>query len=388
MKIGITGWYGWHNLGDEMLLNSVVTFFGKSKFVAFVDNDVAQKNVEEMHKIEAARLKEIPNYDLDCLVFAGGDVLHNLMVEWYFPKKLVNKIKCPIIMLSVGVPFGEGYTFLSKVIGWFVKKLSFVSFRDGYSKKIFSDAYPEKRSFLLPDLNFLIEKQDLKRKEKRVALQYVEIPESYSQITPYNFNALTRRVFALLYKDLLAKGFDPTFLVFNPKEIKSLKESLPEGCEKVICYSDTSTAVKEIASSSMLIGQRLHSCVMALTQYTPFTAYRYQGKINGVIEMVTKNRVVYPKETLTTNDLYPSREFSNNEKENVITIKSYLKTSLEEIQKSIASSNLENLILPSFPFEEEISEKYKFSKIKHKPKILRDLWLWTRSKHSTIKRKL
>lgn len=380
MKIGITGWYGWQNLGDEMLLNSALTFFGKNKSVVFAVNDMAARNVEEMHGVETAKIKEILDYDLDCLIFAGGDVFHDLVVEWYFPKKLVNKIKCPLMMLSVGVPFGEGYTFLSKAIDWFVKRLSFISFRDGYSKKIFSDLWPKKRSFLLPDLNFLIEKQRLKRETKRVALQYVEIPESYFNITPPDFNALTRNVFATLYRNFRKLGFDPRFLVFNPKEIKSLRKSLPEGCEKVICYSDTSTAVREIVSSSLMIGQRLHSCVMALTQYTPFTAYRYQGKMDGVIGMIAKNRVVYPRGSLTFEDLYP-KEFSSDERLEVDTIKSYLKDSLEKIRRSIGDpNNLENLVLPIFPFEEKISEQYKFSKIKHRPKPLRDLWLWIRSR--------
>jgi polysaccharide pyruvyl transferase WcaK-like protein len=118
VRYGITGWYGHKNVGDEILLKCALDYFGRKQAVVFATNSLAAENVRVSHGVKAFDVQSIPEHDLDFLLFAGGDVLHNLVVEWYFPKSLMEKIQCPILMLSVGIPFGEGRTPLSKTIDY------------------------------------------------------------------------------------------------------------------------------------------------------------------------------------------------------------------------------------------------------------------------------
>lgn len=375
MRYGVIGWYGHKNLGDEILLNCILDCFGRRQAIVFTTDPMGVKAVKENHGVESSKIQTIPEHDIDFLMFGGGDVFHNLTVEWYFPKSLIDKIQCPILMLSVGVPFGEGHSPLSKSIDHFVKRVDFIGFRDAYSQKIFSDLW-DKDSFLLPDLAFLVKKQSVKRRSG-VVLQVRKVPKSYSSITPKNFNQIARKQFAELDSKLREKGLNPKFLVFNPKDT----EVLPDNCESISCFDNVSLAIKEISSSEALIGTSLHSCIIALTQDTPFKAYRYQGKIDAVVGMIcNRNQIIYPKNILEFDAFYPVEELSNEERKNVSLIRSYLKSSLNIIRKAAMSKDFRNINLPEFPIPQHVSETYQFSEFVHKPKFLRDLrdWFYSR----------
>lgn len=371
MKYGVVGWYGHQNLGDEILLKCILDHFGRKQATIFATNSVAAKAIKHIHSVESSAIKSIPEHDIDFLMFGGGDVFHNLTLEWYFPSSLMEKIHCPILMLSVGVPFGEGHTPLSKSMDRFVKKITLIGFRDAHSQKIFSDLWA-KNSFLLPDLGFLLEKQNAK-KENGVALQVCKVPGSYRSITPMNFNKIAHEQFIQLNSQLREMGLNPKFLLFNPRD----SEILPDNCKSTNCFDDISLAIKEISSSDVLIGTKLHSCIIALTQDTPFKAYRYQGKIDGVIGMVcNRDRIIYPQRVFPFDDFYPIEELSTKEKMNVRSIKQYLKNSLHIIGKCAMSGDFDNVSLPEFPISQKVSETYQFSELGHKPRFLRELRNW------------
>lgn len=375
MRYGVIGWYGHQNLGDEVLLKCILDFMERKQAIVFTTNSTAAKAVTEIHKVESFNIRTIPEHDIDFLIFGGGDVFHNLTIEWYFPRSLMDTIQCPILMLSVGVPFGEGRAPLSKSIDRFVRRIDFIGFRDAYSRKIFSDLW-DKKAFLLPDLAFLQEKRNAERKND-VLLQVREVPKSYYPITPTNFNKIACRQFAELNSKLRDMGLGTKFLVFNPRDTVVL----PEDCESINCFDDVSLATKEISSSEALIGTSLHSSIIALTQGTPFKAYRYQGKIDGVLSMVChRNRILYPRGVYPFDDLYPIEKFSVEERKNLKSITDYLKNSLDVIRKCALSGDVTDIDLPEFPMPQDISETYEFYGLGHKPTFLRGLRDWFYSK--------
>ncbi len=371
MRYGIVGWYGHQNVGDEILLKSALERFGKRQAIVFTTDLSAADTVKEVHDVEAFDMKSIPEHDLDFLMFAGGDVFHNLTVEWYFPKSMMEKIRFPILMLSVGVPFGEGRTALSKSIDYFVKRLDFISFRCAYSQKIFSDLW-KKRSFLLPDLAFSIKKQSIKKKEQ-IALQVRKVPKSYHPITPQNFDKIACRQFAELTSKFHEMKIPFRILVFEPHKL--LIDNYEN--EYIECFNDISLTIKEISSSAALIGTRLHACIIALTQNTPIKAYRYQGKIESVIGMLcNRERIIYPKGVLPFDRFYPIAELSPIERKNVDVIQQYLERSLDIIGKAAVNNDLKDLSLPKFPLSLSVHDTFNFSRLRHKPKFLRDIRAW------------
>ncbi|UCD96361.1 MAG: polysaccharide pyruvyl transferase family protein [Candidatus Bathyarchaeota archaeon] len=373
MKYGIVGWYGRKNLGDELLLKCLTDFFGRKQAIVFTTSASSAEVVKKNHNLKAFEMTSLSEHDIDFLIFGGGDVFHDLTAEWYFPESLMDKIECPILMLSVGIPFGEGHSTISRSIDRFVDSVCFVSFRDAYSRKIFSDLWSEKASYILPDLGFLIEKQQAQRKNG-VVLQVRAIPKSYRPITPKNFQRIAFNQFTYLNSEFKKRNLSPKFLLFNPKDSRML----PNDCISIDCFSDSkySRAIAEICSSEALIGTSLHSSMIALTQGTPFRAYRYQGKIDGVIGMICKERVVYPSKVFPFKDLYPIDEFTYEEKKHVNLIKQYLKESLDIIKRHAINRDFQGIVLPEFPIEESVSESYGYAKLGHKPKILRDLRNW------------
>jgi hypothetical protein len=223
---------------------------------------------------------------------------------------------------------------------------------------------------MLPDLAFLLKKESVKKKDQ-VALQIHKVPRSYRSITPPDFNVIAREQFGLLASSLRDKGVPYRFLVFNPGSRLLLDNEERNYLE---CFEDVSVAVREIASSKALIGTRLHSSIVALTQGTPFRAFQYQGKVRGVIGMVcNQDRIIYPKDVLPLESFYPVEEFSSVEKKNLEIIRKYLTTSLDIIRKAAVRNDLKEISLPKFPLPRTVHKTYEFASLNHKPRFLRDL---------------
>jgi polysaccharide pyruvyl transferase WcaK-like protein len=339
VKIGITGWYGKHNLGDELLKRNIQKFY---------------KN----HTVKVLEPNQIENADIDLLVFGGGAILHDLYITRYHPRKIMDKISCPILMLGVSIPYGNKKTVISHKIDYFIKKIDFLGFRDPISKSIFTNLW-NKSSYILPDLGFLTAPKISITKHK-VSLQIRKVPKSYRDLIPSNFNKIAKKQFARLYNYFTKLGYDTSFLLFHPSD----KNMIPKKSNFIACYDDIDQAINEIACSEFCIGSKLHFNIIALTQNVPVKCYYYIGKIEGVLSsIVNSKRIVYPEKIFPSNIFVP-RALNAEEIGRLKTTQSYLRESLNLIIRG-------DYHLPKFPFTKSVNETYVSTNLHVAPKILK-----------------
>jgi len=338
--IGVTGYYGYGNVGDDLLLRHSLEFFGPRNVVVYVPAEKAAGNVRAQFDCSVSTIKFLPadSKQLDLLVFGGGGVLHDSAMLNLWPKRIIEQVKCLIALLGVGTPHGEGFMLASHKIDYIVDKACFVGLRDFESKAIFEQLW-DKTCFLFPDLAFLNERLEVERSVD-LLLQFKGVSSDFRRLSPKNFESIAQRQLKVLNGEMFPWA--------------------TANCEN---------AVKAVASACACVGVSLHFGLLALTQGKPFKMLQYQGKVPGVLGLVVDDsRIVYPSKVYNVEELLPVPDFSERELDRLALIKDYLKACLRRI-KSFKFDDMPNYPLPV----PEIKTRYKFGGVKPKPKILRDL---------------
>lgn len=240
IRIGATGYFNQGNLGDNLILTNFKKLYKENQITIFTPQESEQ----------------IPDSEIDVLYFAGGGLLTDLYIKKYYPKKLMDKIKIPIIILSAGIPHGQGYTMISKRIGYFINKMSFIGLRDTQSQEILKQLFNRESNFV-PDLAYLTPSLNLKKTNDPILQQKKRICTEFKKLTP------------------------PNYL----ENVKELYSKLPY---KIMSWdSNPQKAIREIAQTKLLICNSLHAGIIAYTQNTPFLIIPYQDKCYDALFLTT-----------------------------------------------------------------------------------------------------
>ncbi len=338
--IGVTGYYGYGNVGDDMLLRNLLKFFGTRKVVVYSPAEKAGGNLRAHFDCLVSTTQFLPkdSEQLDLLVFGGGGVLHDSAMLNLWPKRIIEQVKCPIALLGLGIPHGENLTLATHKIDYIVDKACFVGLRDFKSKAIFKQLW-NKPCFLFPDLALLTERLEVQRSDN-LLLQFKGVSSDFRRLSPKHFDSIAKRQLSMLNGEML------------PWKTAT--------CEQ---------ALKAAASAGACVGVSMHFGLLALTQHTPFKMLQYQGKVRSVLGLVVDDsRIVYPSKVYNAEELLPIPDFSKHELDRFVLIKDYLKNCLRKIKSSKFDS------MPNYPLPiPQINTLFKYGGVKPKPKFLRDL---------------
>lgn len=338
--IGVTGYYGYGNVGDDILLRNLLNFFGNHKVVVYAPSKVAAENIRTQFGCLVSAIHSLPREteQLDLLIFGGGGVLHDSAMLNLWPKNIIEQVKCPIALLGLGIPHGEKLTLATHKIDYLVDKACFVGLRDFESEAIFKQLW-NKPCFLFPDLAFLTERVEVKR-TGGLLMQYKGISSDFRRLSPKRFDPIAKRQLRILGGEMF------------PWKTATCKEAL-----------------EAVASAGACVGVSLHFGLLALTQRTPFKMVQYQGKVRSVLGIVVdESRIVYPNRVYDSKEFLPVPDFSKYELERFVLIQDYLTSCLSRI-KSFKFDDL-----PDYPLQKpQIKTRFNYGGVKPKPKILRDL---------------
>jgi polysaccharide pyruvyl transferase WcaK-like protein len=337
MKIGVAGFFGYGNPGDEIILQNFKELHKENQITIFPPRETYK----------------IPKSDIQVLYFPGGGIFYDKWIQNHFSKQLVKKIDIPIILLAIGIPHGEKKTLISRRISYFVKKVNFFGFRDSISKYIFQKLW-NKKACLIPDLGYLTKKYKVKRNNIILIQKKGEISSGFRTLTPPNRSIITSNLF---------------------------QKILTESNIEILEWNNFQEAIKKISQAKGLICESLHAGIIASTQNTPFSIIQYQEKIPHVLRIVSNsNRIFYPKKDLNYKEVISLLDIQNEEKVRLKKTQKYIINAAEKIFNSLQDNNLDDLkindlVIPQIKKEDYFyGRQYKklHRKIFH---FLENLWI-------------
>jgi len=308
-KILILGYYGFHNTGDEAMLNALVTSLRSYSENIYVFSGDLEYTIT-LHKIPAIKrslkfpemVKDLPRRifalkNSDLLIIGGGglfnDKWHLLpfgMFEVFFSKVFNKKI------VICGVDVGPYDSFISRLLArGFFQMVNSITVR---SKKSADELKKLKiKNYLLSlDLTFLSEEGN--KKNGKTLLENNNIPvNNLVGVSLRPFHHFSKKI------NIIAESLDlfikksGTNLLFIPfqyhRDMRICKEVISKMKQKNSAYlwdkESNFQEIKDIMSVlDFLIGMRLHSTIFSCLNKVPFFAISYRPKVKSFCEMFTE----------------------------------------------------------------------------------------------------
>jgi len=305
-RVGISGSYGGLNLGDEAILQAIVTQLRRSLPVEITVFSRDPADTQARHQVERAvavrdltRGEILPDIErLDLLILGGGGIIFDAEVKLYFREvALAQERGVPVMVYAVSAgPLHESANH--SLVRDCLNRAAAVTVRERKARKLLEEIGVTQPVEVTADPALLLEPQPLPAdalmregldgRKRLVGFSVREPGVAAPDIDEHHYHALLANA-----ADYVVHRFDAD-VVFVPMERKMLDM---QHCHAVIAqmaYAQRATVLKgEYTSGQILslvgqfefaIGMRLHFLMFAALQRVPFVALPYAGKVAGFVD--------------------------------------------------------------------------------------------------------
>ena len=297
MKVLISGYYGFYNIGDEAILKSIIEALRNedpSINIVVLSNDVEYtKSTYKVNAINRWKLNYIYKELLTCdgLISGGGslfqDVTSSRSILYYIGIIWLAKLaKKPIFIYAQGIgPIEKKNN--RKIVSRFLNKVDHITLRDEESKLLLNSIGVRKDIDIVPDpvMGFNIENYEF------------ELPEYYTNdyITVSirdweKNNSEFQKNIALTCDKIIESGMNVVFVPMHgqydetiSKQVVSLMRYNATVLSKDLTMEEKMMYIK---GAKLMIGMRLHALIFAATVGTPMIGISYDPKIDSYLNLV------------------------------------------------------------------------------------------------------
>lgn len=295
--IGATGQ---GNLGDEVIFEAIKDFFKETVYLYPIS--YAKPN-------SGSFLRKFIKRKPELIILGGGTIIKKKSNESYLALLLKFKNQFPnakLIVMGAGVAdpvLAKEIGFPTDIKAWskILNDCYFIGVRGLFSCKVLKDDWkivPQVHVLGDPVLHFAQKKLKPKVKKKRIAVNFCNILNRIygkdQKSVEYFANELIR---ALITDNWII------YLYPTAKDDIEYMESIlsQEIFDKINIYSnsgDFSGSLNFLESIDILVGQRLHSLILASLVYTPFFPIEYEAKTTDFLTSINYNKNVMRTDTL------------------------------------------------------------------------------------------
>lgn len=304
------GWFGSGNLGDEAILQGVNQIIKKklpeANLTALsINPDYTYENTGVRgEKIESPRtlLRNRERYlklfkNTDAHLLTGGTPFYDYghlsrVVHLGLPALSARKVYC----------FGVGSKPITSLQGreitrMLLKNTAIISTRDVISKQILQSLSGKlgKPINVTGDSALMLDPVKTQKENDHVLFCPRRLTENHKILFHQETDRATinriRHMQALAADRLIEEGYRVSFMPFHcvapdddREEIRVIRNLMRCEVEILPRPKDTTDALREIGSSTLVVGLRLHSLILASIQATPFVTVDYDIKIRGFME--------------------------------------------------------------------------------------------------------
>ena len=305
-KIGISGSYGGFNLGDEAILQSIITQINKSvqaEIVVFSQNPedtLKRHRVKKVVDVRNLNINEVkPEIQgLDLFILGGGGILYDAVVKDYLREvKIAKENNVPVMLYAIGAgPLNDSAA--QKMVKETLDQVDIITVRDRQSQRLLESIGVKNEIIVTADPALLIEpeeiseeviiKENLKRERKLVGISVREPGAAAPDLEEKVYHALMANA-----ADYIVDRLDADVL-FIPMEFNKQDLQHSHAVISQMLKPQNASVLKDEYSPGQLLsiighfdfalGMRLHFLIFAALQKTPFVALPYAAKVEGFLD--------------------------------------------------------------------------------------------------------
>lgn len=305
-RVGISGSYGGMNLGDEAILQSIITQLRASLpveitvFSRNAEDTKKRHNVEKVIQVrDLTRVEVRPEIQrLDLFILGGGGILFDTEAEIFLRElEVAREEGVPNMVYAVGVgPLSNEST--RKRIKNVLSNVDVITVWEREAKKTLEEIGVNREIIVTADPAFLLEPEPLPKdiseqepvckKPMLIGLSVREPGPAAPNLDPAFYHSLIANA-----ADFVISRLDAS-VVFVPMERQVLdvqnshaviSKMLRPQCAWVLKGEYTpGQLLSYMGRFDFVIGMRLHFLIFAALQGVPFVALPYASKVSGLLE--------------------------------------------------------------------------------------------------------
>ena len=308
LKMMISGYYGFNNIGDEAILTSMVNKIRakipQAEITVLTKNSSETSRNYQVKTINRMHWIKIMKYfrQADIFISGGGGLLQDstgrgFSILYYLGLILMAKIyRIPVMVYAQGIgPINKKFNKI--LIKWILNKIDLITVRDPQSKDLLKELGVKKPLiYINADPSFL-----LKKKNIDILLTNVPCLKKFIDSTEQPIVGISVREYKGIDKKFkstfsqIAEYLIQTckvkiiFIPFNTKEDASLSVEIMElikNKEQVYILKEQfepEVLLTLISKLSFMLGVRLHSIMFSCLTCTPFLAFDYDPKVKNFV---------------------------------------------------------------------------------------------------------
>jgi polysaccharide pyruvyl transferase CsaB len=304
--VGISGSYGGLNLGDEAILQSIITQLRRDLPVEITVFSRNAEDTKQRHKVERAvparrlsRSEILPEIErLDLFILGGGGILYDADAKTYLREvQLAREAGVPVMLYAIGAgPLKD--TAAQALVRDCVNEVELVTVRERRAHQVLEDAGVSREIVVTADPALLLEPEPLA--QGALAREGLEGRTNLIGMSVREPGVAAPDLDEDVYHSLLANAADfmvdrfDAHIVFVPMEHSVLDAQHSHAVISRMLRAQRATVLKSEYTSGQLLsfmghfsfalGMRLHFLIFAALQGLPFIALPYASKVTGFLE--------------------------------------------------------------------------------------------------------
>lgn len=294
MKVVISGYYGFDNIGDEAILKSIIASLKKEKTdieITVLSNN--PKHTEKNYNVKSVNRWNLPNIykellNSDGLISGGGSLLQDItssrsIVYYTSIMGLAKLAKKPIFIYAQGVgPINKKVN--RSITKHFLDKVDYISLRDEDSANLVKSIGVNKNIEVVPDPVMGLD------------IPYIEPVirnKSYIIVSVRKWNNADKgylKNIAIACDNIVKQGIDVLLLPMHgnldEETSRELSMLMNQKVEILSSNMNMEEKLKYIKSAKLIIAMRLHALIFAGTVNTPMIGISYDPKIDSYLNLV------------------------------------------------------------------------------------------------------
>ena len=305
-RVGISGSYGGLNLGDEAILQSIITQLRRDLPVEITVFSRNPEDTKRRHKVERAvavrklsRAEVVPEVErLDLFILGGGGILFDAEARLYLREVQIAKEKgVPVVVYAIGAgPLKDPNA--QAAVRDVLEVVELLTVRERAAQQTLEEAGVHREIVVTADPALLLKPEPLPRgilkreglegRRRLIGMSVREPGVAAPDIDPDEYHALLANA-----ADYMVDRFDAD-VVLVPMEHSVLDVQHSHAVIAQMLRAQRGTVLKgEYSSGQILslmskfnfvVGMRLHFLIFAALRGVPFVALPYAGKVSGFLD--------------------------------------------------------------------------------------------------------
>ncbi len=294
MKVVISGYYGFDNIGDEAILKSIIMALKEEdediEITVLSSNPTETQKNYDVKSINRWSLKKVYKElkKSDGLISGGGSLLQDVtssrsLLYYTFIMGLANSLNKPVVIYAQGIgPINKKMN--KKIVKHFLNKVQYISLRDKESLDLIKNIGVNKDVDIVPDPVMGLDFESTKDYNEE---NYIIVSVREWKAKDYYLKSIAKSC-----NDIAKKGINIKLLPMHGNEDELISKELASMIDyevDILSHEmNIESKLRYIRKAKLMIAMRLHALIFAGNVGTPMIGISYDPKIDSYLKVVNQ----------------------------------------------------------------------------------------------------